>query len=103
MQKEGEMKWIDVNDKLPHDGQIVLVQTTLDNACWSYDKIDRHRVCQFCAGKTNDGVTASGVSEFADQDDNNLVPYRWDWRVGDFFGQDVSHWQAIIDTDGNEI
>ena len=103
MQKEGEMKWIDVNDKLPHDGQIVLVQTTMDNAYWADDKIDRHCVCQFRVGRTNDEVRASGISKFADQDGNNLVPYRWEYGIGSFFGQDVSYWAAIIDTDGNEI
>lgn len=99
------MKWIDVQDALPEDGQAVLVRYKRDNWLLTHTLADgstrrnwRWQAAVFVRGRTAEECEAMNLYRGQDQFGNNLVPYRWkQFGPGDLFGQDVSHWVAITD------
>jgi hypothetical protein len=92
------MKWINCDDRLPEDGQQVLVYLHED-ATWieMYGHRVRIAVVAFCKGRVV-GEDDRGPIEEQDQHGNNERPYCWDEAgPGQFFGQDVTHWMPIPD------
>lgn len=76
------MNWISVDERLPEDGQAVLVRRNQSN--WHMEhtlangdkrKIWRWQACRFTRGKTAEEVEKSGVWCKADVGGNNLFPY----------------------------
>lgn len=91
-------EWIKTEDRLPKDGQLVLIETNRTNVFYHNERgqeaLKRHHVAVFRQG----GIPKPGEKSYwADQKPGyNLVPYRWD---GDgpcnWFGQDVVRWMQI--------
>lgn len=85
------MQWVSILEGEPEDGQAVLVRYNRDN-WWSDHTLadgSRHQNWRWMAAK----FVRVGHPEV-----NNKRPYIWRaFGPGDLFGQDVSHWAAIID------
>lgn len=83
-------KWIPVAERLPEDGEIVLVDW------WNIHCPKRHNlsVMKFYKGNPVDKVDPYKGIRFCDQWKNNKVPYAWAAPHGplQLFGQDVTHW-----------
>ena len=85
------MYWTKTSNSLPPAGEWVLVRHKQAGAYMT-----RYCVAMLCLGRTNEEVKRTGLIQFADQEGNNHVPYRWDCMgPGSFFGQDISHWMSI--------
>lgn len=97
------MNWISVKDKLPVNGQAVLVCYCGGNWSSEHTLSDgetyrewKWQVAKFVLGRSAEEVANTGIIRSEDQYGNNLVPYIWDeFGPGQLFGQDVSHWCAI--------
>lgn len=89
--------WIDVKQRLPSEGQLVLIETNRTNVyyCNEHDQetLKRHHVAVFRQGK----IPKPGERIYwPDKSDNNFKPYRWDGDGPcDWFGQDVVRWMPI--------
>lgn len=90
------MKWVSVKDRLPEDGQRVLIRHTRGTWIAHDPETVNYVVAKFVRGKTAEECKKLGVYTFADVHGNNLVPYRWDCFGPDsFFGQDVDYWMPL--------
>ena len=89
--------WTKVEDGLPKEGQLVLIETNEKNVFYTDEnrrqRLKNHHVAVFRRGKvSNPGES----SEWPDQSGNNLVPYRWSGDGPcDWFGQEVVRWMQI--------
>lgn len=88
--------WINRTDGLPEDGQLVLIHLNYVSTIYRDENgIDRwweYRVAQFECGK----IPKQGEAiDPADQDGNNLVPYRWVSGPYSWLGQWVERWAPL--------
>ena len=100
-----QMVWVSVEDRLPMNGQAVLVRYTGNNWRDHHVLADgvprehwRWQAAKFIEGRTAEEMKSSRVIHPQDEHGNNERPYFW-WIFGpgELFGQDVSHWAAITD------
>jgi hypothetical protein len=86
--------WISVEDSLPPSGKKVLIYLKDNNVSMAsirrgISKIERESL------KESD-PTRYRTYSFADEHDNNKVPYRWRGEGPmDYFGQEVLYWMPI--------
>ena len=107
--------WISVNDKLPQDGQYVLVHMSLTN--WGDDEEVYYKVVKFRKGislETRSQMKCGQIDDpvypfyggnssqrskvwcSEDEGGNNQRPYCWkEHGPGNYFGQDVDYWMPI--------
>ena len=92
--------WISCDEKLPENGQKVIIFTPMAqmskiNICIfkrgiSAKEREELRLLGDVRGRTFDG---------ADEHANNRKPYKWDVQgPGSYFGQEVTHWMPIPDS-----
>lgn len=104
------MEWISVKERLPDDGQVVLIydgevevaRFKRGISMEERDKMKRgelsdpaHTVWSLSTGHHE--VKRSESISPSDEWGNNKVPYSWEARSGpmQWFGQDVSHWMVL--------
>lgn len=89
--------WINVEDRLPEDGQLVIIETNEDN-CFYTDQNGKQRLWQHHIAIIRRGKIPGDNDdiEFGDQWENNEVPYEWEGEgPQDWFGQEVVRWMPI--------
>jgi len=84
------MIWFNVKDKLPEDGDVVIV---VKDSGFGAKKMDYH-IARFKKGIIEEEWKKRGWFDSSDKQGNNLVPYCWQvnsygWTI---FGQDVTWW-----------
>lgn len=89
-----KQEWISVDDRLPEDGQMVLIY---DGRAYQWKPTVNCAIFQ--KGKTAAQLKEEGcrVISFADEYGNNKKPYRWRAVLGPmvWFGQMVTHWMPL--------
>lgn len=88
--------WISVEDRLPEDGQRVLIFTPCTN-CYGRDWKPIHQnTADFCKGRTAEEIRRNGGLHCADDEkDNNKRPYAWRDGAMHWWGQEVTHWMPL--------
>jgi hypothetical protein len=94
--QNAQRQWVDVNERLPEHGQYVLIKTNITNCTGHGGRLLQYHVATFYRGRPQSEVQRTRLREWADEDGNNLRPYRWGGEGPmDFFGQVVTHWMPI--------
>ena len=85
--------WISVDERLPEDGDIVLVYWYNVHCC----ERDNFSVMRFRKGRTSEELKQADFFRSCDQWGNNKRPYDWSDPHGplSLFGQDVTHWMPL--------
>ena len=88
------MEWISVKDRLPDDGETVLIY---DGNAFQWSPSVNSAI--FRRGKTKEELKANGYRSIAgcDEDGNNKKPYAWYCPHShmSWFGQYVTHWMPL--------
>ena len=89
-------RWINIEDELPNDKEVVLIKTNEQNVFGHNGELMQLHIATFVKGKTKEELENSKTFCGADEWGNNLRPYRWDGDGPcDWFGQEVEYWSRI--------
>lgn len=97
LNRQGEQNgWVSVEDRLPDDGDVVLIKTNKANVLGARNQLMQYHVATFCKGRNATEVKRSRVQQYADECGNNRRPYRWSGDGPcDWFGQEVEYWMPL--------
>lgn len=85
-------EWISVKDKLPKDGQQVLIYHKKNNIINIDGTPDKYDCANFCKGE----IRPNGPWRCHDVGHgNNELPYGWHNNPMQYFGQDVDYWMEL--------
>lgn len=83
--------WIDVNEKLPQDGQRCIIYDKYSN---SFDSDVKTRI--YCANFYKGEFKPNGPWSFCDTGfGNNQFPWAWQDGPASWFSQDISYWMPV--------
>lgn len=96
--KAVEARWIATGERLPRDGQRVVVWWPTTNTFLDASKPEtavRLYAMTFHQGVSDEEARRRGYWTSDDEHGNNRVPYRWKDGPMMLYGQEVTHWMEI--------
>ena len=81
--------WISVNDRLPNDGDEVLIYTG-----YKYDIVSFNKGISLNE-REKDSSHRSKLIKPEDEYGNNKRPYNWTNSPVQYFGQEITHWMPL--------